>query len=263
MLVPLNSGVDGVFDKGFYHYGEVAAYRASKLLGLRLVPPTVYRKIEGVQGSLQFYIKAPKIRSISSPEQLTAKVGRKALSDMQLFYYVLGQWDTHAGNQLIASYGNKHYLALIDNSLMVHRTYDKYGGPTFSEKGRSEEAYSPLGGEFPYNKVKVIPGSEVKQVFKPYIGSYGIKRLSRHERVGYVIWNHRLWLRLDRKKFRFTKRFYQSTLDAFEALDEESLHYAWAGMATYSPKRTRDLVKLTLQRRDEILRYVANKGKIY
>jgi len=36
---------------------EVAAYRIDRLLGLGMVPPTVLRTIDGVEGSLQFYVE--------------------------------------------------------------------------------------------------------------------------------------------------------------------------------------------------------------
>ncbi len=263
-MVELESGLKGVFKKGAYHHGEVAAYRASKALGLRLVPPTVYRKVKGTRGSLQFYIEAPKVGKVSNLKQLSKKVGLRAVSDMKLFYYVFGQWDTHSGNQLIASYGDEHYIALIDNSVILHRTYDTFGGSTFTSKGRNYDLPSDTGTEFPYDKVEVIPGHKVKSVFKPYVGSAERTRLSRRGKVAYVIWNHRLWLKLSsRKKLRFTKTFYRSTLDAYKSLDEEALSYAWEGWAEERPEHAEDLVYLALMKRDEILEFAQNRGKVY
>ncbi len=264
LMVELESGLKGVFKKGVYHHGEVAAYRASKALGLRLVPPTVYRQVKGVKGSLQFLIEAPKIRNVADMKSLTKKVGPKAVSDMKLFYYVFGQWDTHSGNQLVASYGDERYLALIDNSVILHRTYDTFGGSIYTSKGANDSLPSGTGVEFPYDKVKVISGSKVKSLFKPYVGAVERQRLSRASQIAYVIWNHRLWLKLsNRKKLRFTKTFYQKTLDAYERLDEEELNYAWEGWADIDSEHAEDLVKLALMKRDEVLEYAHEKGAIY
>ena len=263
-IVELESGLKGVFKKGTYHHGEVAAYRASKALGLRLVPPTVYRKIKGTQGSLQFFIEASKVSKVSSMAQLSKKVGPKNVSDMKLFYYVFGQWDIHAGNQLIASYGDRHYLALIDNSVMLHETYDTFGGATYTSKGYNEDIPSATGDEFPYDDVKVISGSKAKSIFKPYVSSTQLDRLSRAGQIAYVIWNHMLFIKLsNRCSKRFTKTFYKDTLDAYEELDEEALTYTWEGLARQDLEHAEDIIQIALMKRDEVLEFAKQKGTVY
>lgn len=263
-IVKLESGLLGVFKRGDYHHGEVAAYRASKALGLRLVPPTVYRRVKGMEGSMQFYIEAPSISKVSNMKSLTKKVGPKAVSDMRLFYYVFGQWDVHSGNQLIASYGDKHYLALIDNSVVLHLTYDTYGGSTFTSKGKNDDLPSLTGSDFPYDEVQRISGSKVTSVLKPYVGKSERARLSRFGNIEYVVWNYRLYIKLRKKlKARFTKTFYQSTLDAYKALSEQDLNYVWQGWAMKDPEHADELGRIALQKRDEILSYAYDKGTIY
>ncbi len=262
-FVQLENGLKGVFKQGAYRHGEVAAYRASKALGLRLVPPTVYRTIKGKKGSLQFLIEAPSISGVSTMKRLEKKVGKKAVCDMKLFYYVFGQWDIHAGNQLVASYDGKDYLALIDNSVMLHRTYDTYGGATFTSKGKNFDLPSVTGTEFPYDAVEVIPGRKVHSVFKPYVGSAERHRLSRYGKCAYVIWNHRLYLKLSKRlKARFTKTFYEETLDAYRALDAETVATFWEGLAEDNQDHAAELCEIIVAKRDEILAYAQNKGTI-
>src|SRR5262249_7471451 len=97
LLVGLERGLKAVFKTGEYHYAEVAAYRASKALDQRLVPPTVIRTINGKQGSLQFLVESPvDLRKAHGSEHFK-KVSAKDKSDMMLFYFVFGQWDNHLG----------------------------------------------------------------------------------------------------------------------------------------------------------------------
>ncbi len=258
-VITLESGLKGVFKTGNYHYAEVAAYRLSKLLGLYLVPLTVFRTIEGKQGSLQLYIDAPDLASASDSHTLLKRVGKKAISDMKLFYYVAGQWDTHAGNQIVFKDEEAYRLQLIDNSGMLHRSYSRYGGVTFIEKGENSEVLSEIGAEFPFDKAITLKGDYYKTIealFNNYITKAHIKALSCHETLTYSIWNHSLWMQRPRSSnqiFRYTKRYYQSTLNALKCLTKEDLESVWAEWLLVDPKHGHELIKLILARRDEVL----------
>lgn len=104
-----------------YMYGEVAAYRASKMLGQKLVPPTVLKTYRGKRGSLQFFVVTPyDMLKMSDYTKNFTLLSRKARSDMKIFRYVFGLWDTHRGNLLIAQGKDEtRYLALIDNSFIL------------------------------------------------------------------------------------------------------------------------------------------------
>lgn len=257
-VITLESGLKGVFKTGNYHYAEVGAYRLSKLLGLDLVPPTVFRTIEGTQGSLQVYIDAPDLASVSDSHELLKRVGKKARSDMKLFYYVAGQWDTHAGNQIVFKDGEAYRLQLIDNSGMLHRSYSRYGGPTFIEKGDNESISSEIGNEFPFDKAITLKGDfykKIKPLFSNYITKPHIKALSRHNTLTYVVWNHSLCVKRpkDNQAARYARDYYQSTLDALKSLTKEDLERVWAEWLRVDPKHGDELIRLILSRCDEVL----------
>ena len=70
-----------------YKY-ELAAYEMSKLLGLDIVPPTVEREIEGLKGSLQYFVpdcmrETDRERLLLQPPDLKAFLGR--LDEIKVF----------------------------------------------------------------------------------------------------------------------------------------------------------------------------------
>ena len=119
-IVVLASGLKAVCKDDRACYGEVAAYRASKLLGLRLVPPTVFRDIHGKKYSLQFFVDA----SINIHTHTFKKIRKKDIADKNLFYYIFNQWDGHTGNQIISRHGNGYYLTLIDHGSITFTSHN-------------------------------------------------------------------------------------------------------------------------------------------
>ena len=257
-LITLENDIQGVFKTGNYHYAEVAAYRLSKILGLNLVPPTVFRSINGVQGSLQLYIDAPDLASVSDRHKMFKRVGTKAVSDMKVFYYVAGQWDTHAGNQIITK-DDGNALWLIDNSGILHRSYSRYGGETFIEKGENFDLPSDTGDTFPFDKVISVKGdyNKLLPIFSPYLSKGHIRGLSKHTKLAYAIWNHTLWLKREtdgpHRVSRITKRYYTLTLEALRGLSKEDLEQVWSEWLCIEPEHGDELIRLILERRDEIL----------
>ncbi len=113
-IVVLESGLKAVLKEENACYGEIAAYKASKALGLRLVPPTILRKIGDRVVSLQFYV-ASKIDLLRN-SSIMRKIPPKDASDRKVFEYVFNRWDTHPGNQVVSLVKGKYNLALIDNA---------------------------------------------------------------------------------------------------------------------------------------------------
>ncbi len=121
-IATLESGLLAVLKKENACYGEVAAYKAAKVLNLRLVPPTVLRDINGTKGSLQFYVDCSV--DLAKYHSLLQKASRKDRSDMNVFYFLFNQWDDHRGNQLIDKDKKKFRLVLIDNQGISFLSHD-------------------------------------------------------------------------------------------------------------------------------------------
>ncbi len=120
----LANGLKAVFKPGGpknYHYGELAAYRASLWLGQRLVPPVVLREHKGIKGSLQFFVESPfDLVNPKHEKKAFRMLSPKVLSDAQLFGCIFKHKGSHSGNQLVAlGKDGKAHLALIDNASIM------------------------------------------------------------------------------------------------------------------------------------------------
>lgn len=147
MLVEFESGLRGVFKPGQYRYAEVAAYKASSVLRIGLVPPTVLRTIDGVEGSIQLFVDSDLDTSNKNLRRKAYRwVSKKEKSDMNVFYYVFGQWDSQSDNQIITS---DFHLALIDNAALYHSQYTRYGDFSFVCKGINSTVPSRMRDIFP------------------------------------------------------------------------------------------------------------------
>lgn len=259
-LITLKSGLKGLFKTGEYHYAEVAGYRLSKLLDMLLVPPTVFRTIEEVQGSLQLYIPAPNLASIPNRSSLLKEIGGKVISEVKLFYYLAGQWDTHYGNQLIEKNDKDYRLWAIDHSGMLHRSYSKYGGRTFIEKGTNSEIPSSTSSEFPFNEAVTLKGAQSYTLLSHFITSKKhLKSLAQHPELTCIIWNSTLWLAHDTEgptRFgRFTRMRASSFLTASLRLTKENLAHVWAELLILEPSLANELIELTMRRRNELIEF--------
>jgi len=96
---------------------EVAAYELDKLLGLRLVPPVVERKIGKKKGSLQAWVDRALPRF--APALPPADMGRadEEVHALRLFDYLIFNTDRHLRNVV---FGPDWRPAAIDNSIAFH-----------------------------------------------------------------------------------------------------------------------------------------------
>lgn len=101
-----------------YHYrdhymNEVAAYELSKLLGLDGVPPTVARRIDRRDGSVQLWIENAEtedsFRERSHPPQERARHGLQ-LDQMRVFDNLIHNIDRNVGNFLTDARGRVWYV---------------------------------------------------------------------------------------------------------------------------------------------------------
>lgn len=270
-LIVLESGIKAVFKPGEYAYGEVAGYNANKTLSQRLVPPTVMRMIDGEKGSLQFYVESSvELRKNPDQKAIFNKVPEKDLCDMKMFYYVFGQWDGHAGNQIIAFHNGKAHLALIDNGGILHMSHTRYGGYSFIEKGVNEKLQGDLSKTFPFDRAIIVkrPTYELlKDAFLPYVPAKNIRKmLSPNTPIIYCIWRGVLWVEMyrDSKSIKpiITKRYYRSSIEAYKKLDRDQLQVIWSDWLAVDPKHAGELIELTLERRDQILNHAYSEGTI-
>ena len=91
---------------------EVAAYELDKLLGVRMVPPTVERSIRGRRGCLQLWIDGQALDELDAPPA-DLHSWRRQIAVMWLFDELSGNTDRHLNNIVVAP---GHRVVLIDNS---------------------------------------------------------------------------------------------------------------------------------------------------
>ncbi len=96
---------------------EIAAYQLDQLLGLRLVPPTVERKISGKRGSLQAWADRPLTRFGSGPLPSDPSLAETYLHAQRFFDYLIFNTDRHARN---VAFGSDWRPVAIDQSISFH-----------------------------------------------------------------------------------------------------------------------------------------------
>jgi hypothetical protein len=101
--------------KGYWesYQAEVAAYRIDKLLGLDMVPPTVTRRIDRTQGSLQFWVDDCRLYSEVEGEAPRSLAWSRQLSTMKMFDVLIANEDRNAQNFLVDP---DFFVVLIDHS---------------------------------------------------------------------------------------------------------------------------------------------------
>jgi len=96
---------------------EIAAYQLDQLLGLRLVPPTVERKVKGKRGSLQAWADRPLTRFGRGPLPADPGLAENYLHAQRLFDYLIFNTDRHARN---VAFGSDWRPVAIDQSITFH-----------------------------------------------------------------------------------------------------------------------------------------------
>jgi hypothetical protein len=96
---------------------ELAAYELDRLLGLRLVPPTVERKLGGKRGSLQAWAERPLTRFGQGPPPEEPTRAGTYLHAQRFFDYLIFNTDRHVRNVL---FGSDWRPVAIDQSISFH-----------------------------------------------------------------------------------------------------------------------------------------------
>jgi hypothetical protein len=248
-------------------FAEVAAYRASEWLGLHMVPPTIItRDAHGRWGSLQDYIEPAfdwiKIGKTKCIEEL---VDQSEVDAMRLFYFVFGQWDIGASNQIIYTKEGKNHIALIDNGVLYDEQQIQYSDFAFIHYGAPyREPVNYLSKTpFPFDKVQQgIPNEQLKE----WLCYFGIPEetafamINRAERnntnIRYVIWNNAFWIQYYKYYLRVKANYVEhpnpELIEKFKKLTKQDLCSFWAEGLKDNYDYVMRLIDLTLERRDQL-----------
>jgi hypothetical protein len=262
-LVELESGTKAVLKpvKPLFPYAaiaEVAAYRASLFLNLNLVPPTVLYVKEGIVGSLQTYIEPSFDLMINGKyEEIVSRVSPEDLANIQLFYFVFGQWDPGVSNFIAVEEGDRVHLVLIDNAAMSFRQKVRYGDHPFvlcfpnlvlSQK--------PDEGPFPFDHPTSLP-PEI-EAWRTELGNYlteeEIEKLChlKWKPVVYAIWGGGFWRQYGFWQPAYTEFYPSETMKKLQSLTldhlKEFFHNDWG--YEFSPQYYDDI----LERRDQVVK---------
>jgi hypothetical protein len=267
ILVTLKNGLKAVFKTDEDRFAEVAAYRASTVLGLRLVPPTVFKKYNGQKGSLQFFIDTD-IDLLDDPSYL-AKIDPKTISDMKLFYFIFGQWDINRGNQIIQKCKDDYFLALIDNAGMINLQQVCYGDFPFVRRGYSDNRKDSWDAPFPFNTATCLKNPTFEDIDKLLDFMSQDEKLKYYNRckdgsITYCFWRNALWIQYYKNTPEVTPNYiddyYQDTLEAYKKLDTQVLQDIWKeSYKVLENKKTDKLVDAICARRDQVLQHAQMK----
>jgi len=101
--------------RGFWesYKSEIAAYELDQHLGLRMVPPSVERKVNGISGAVIMWLDNMRMwKEVESNKPVTPRWNRQMVQ-MKMFDALIGNIDRNSGNALIDADWNVY---LIDHS---------------------------------------------------------------------------------------------------------------------------------------------------
>jgi hypothetical protein len=276
-LVELDNGLKAVFkclseDEMDDAYAEVAAYHASVELGFPYVPPTVIRSIESMKGSLQLFVDTP-IDALAPGifKQALEEADPEEVTNLKVFYFVFGQWDTGAHNTLILDGQETKHLIAIDNSGIKQRQYVRYGELPFvrtnySEKLETDDWY---GVPFPFDQVKTIPDpspEKLKEVFgTAFPDSFYQSFKSYKSSLTYVIYQNSLWRQFHAGESEFVKSYTatisEKTYQTLHSLYIKTLKHIFENVPA-AEFVTDAYLQAILERRDQVLKHTKVVAKL-
>lgn len=154
-------------------FHEVAAYRVSELLGFKVVPPTLMRKIKGKLGSFQVYVEG------ETPRQIAERTGDQPGENKKiwLFDLLIGNIDRSDGNLIIQSDGSQwaidHGLGFgTNNSLLSNFHHQVFGPPLIAHLKKTLQENPEL-----IASLRNAKDSEIRKAMKGLIGPKRIEAL--------------------------------------------------------------------------------------
>lgn len=252
-------------------YAEVAAYQASIVLGFPHIPPTIMTEIKGMKGSLQLYVET-NIDALSPGvyESALKEAALEDIANLQLFYFVFGQWDTGPHNLLIVKDKKKISLVAIDNSGIRNLQHVKYGTLPFVRVRYSDSLQTmDWDKPFPFESAKSIedPTAEkLKQTFRDIFPESFYQSFKSYKfPFRYVIYKNSLWRQYHAgdKEFilSFTNYLPDQTRKKLESLNLGLLKKIFS-CAQNADFLTPAYFSAILERRDQVLQYLQNKNLV-
>lgn len=266
--------IKGVFkpvpadDTGDAH-AEVAAYKASVLLGFPEVPPTVLRTINGQLGSLQLYVEPAIHINEEQYADVLQMATKEDVANLKLFYFVFGQWDSGGHNIIVSKdlITQKIQLNAIDNSGIRNRQYVQYGKPPFvrlaySDTLKTNDWHRPFSFE-DVNIINTINTTDLQNIFGHHFPASIYQRLLKMKKpIHYVLYKNSLWIQHHKEDSSFvishTNYYPSTTIEALKKLNKKALKAIFAE-AKRVDFLTEDYLDAILERRDQIMDRVCSK----
>lgn len=267
-LITLRSGIKGVFkplskkDRPMTEQqmaAEVAAYKASSMLGFSLVPPTVIRSINGMRGSLQFFVKTNVDLMLPGMfNHAAANADQDELATLKIFYYVFGRWSNLARNFLVDYKKGKFNFIGIDNEGMWHRKYWRYGENAYVYcHWKGIKISENQASSFPYNHYYAMYNpdpAKIKKQFGSEISDYYLHKFCRVNPLKYIYYDNALWVNLKGNTpcFAFTNHCPEETIEKIKSIDYPMLDIIFSD-AKEAGFVTDEFLHAILDRRDQVL----------
>lgn len=268
-LVELDNGLKAVFKAIPPEHlgdacGEVAAYKASVVLGFPHIPPVIMTTIKDMKGSLQLFVE-------TDIDPLTPGVYEAALKEasaddvanLNLFYFVFGQWDTGPHNMLILKDKNKTHLIGIDNSAVCNPQHVIYGELPFVQLQCSSKLQTnDWDKSFPFDQAQVIKKPTTKKVRNLFGNKFPESFYQNFKFYGpvfrYVVYHNCLWKQFhagdDDFIISFTNHLPDQTRERLKSLNLAVLKDIFA-CAKKGDFPTPAHLQAILERRDQVLNY--------
>lgn len=268
-LVTFEGGIKAVFkafpkDDQSEAQAEVAAYNASLHLGFPKIPPTVLRELDGKKGSLQLYVDTKiDLGQEGQFNEFIKTVSKDDLANLNLFYFVFGQWDTDPHNVMGYQAGAHSYLIAIDNADIADPQHVRYGERPFVKVIDSKALDTQdFDKPFPFDQAKLERIDTLKKTYaeklpKSFYTRFKVKQLS------YVVHRNAFWRQFyvfekDAVIQPFSPYAPPATLEKLKALDKKAIKDIF-NVGEKIEFLTDEYVDSILGRRDQVLRYFEKK----
>lgn len=199
-----HNGLKAIFkEKPRFLIGKIIfAYKISRLLDLKIVPPTVPRKIDGEEGIVQLFVEGNRsdranVENLSSIEK----------SHSYLFIFLTGLVDTNYNNLLISKRCLKPVFVDLDTLQIIHAEFGEdppfervaIEWPLLDEKNLTELSFQkPIKSKIPplENLEKVFPGLKEDKIL--YLKET-FKRADKNT-ISYFKYKQAWWVKYSKKR---------------------------------------------------------------